>query len=67
MTEATRIVAAWASRNSLTLKTKKIRAIVFDSPHTVGLFDGLGYPSESIAKAETVEFVSEIKSLGVHS
>ena len=56
-TEVSRIVTAWTSRNSLTLNTKKTKAIILGPLHTVG----------SIAEAETVEFVSEIKDFGAHS
>ena len=65
LTEVARVVADWASRKSLTLNTKKTRAIAFSSSHTVGQFDSLDYPGINIAKGEKFEFVTKIKSVGV--
>ena len=60
-----RVVANWASRISLSLNTKKTRAIVFGSSSSVGLINSLDYHEINIAEGETVKFVSKIKSLGV--
>ena len=65
LTEAARIVAARTSRNFLTLNSNKTRAIIFGFFRTIELFNSLEYPGISITEAETVEFVSEIRSLGV--
>ena len=39
--ESAKTVAAWAEFNSLTLNTKKTKAIVFGTTNTIKIFKGL--------------------------
>ena len=60
------IVAAWAESNSLTLNTKKTKAIVFTTTHTVRIFKKLQIKKITINDAEDqTKFVDEVLSLEV--
>ena len=59
-------VSAWAELNVLSLNVKKTKAIVFGTPHVVGLFKKLDINNIAInRKGDTVPFVDEVLSLGV--
>ena len=58
--------SAWAEVNLLSLNVKKTKAIVFGTPHAVGLFKKLDINNIVIKnKGNTVPFVDEVLSLGV--
>ena len=66
LSEASRIVAAWAKLNFLTLNAKKTKAIVFGTSHTVKLFRDLQIQKITINDdGDQTDFVDEVVSLGV--
>ena len=59
-------MTAWAEINVLSLNVKKTKAIVFGTPHVVGLFKKLDISNIAIKrKGDTVPFVDEVLILGL--
>ena len=66
LSESARIVAVWAKSNSLTLNSKKTKAIVFGTTHTLRIFKELQITKITINDTgDQKEFVDEGLSLGV--
>ena len=66
LSDLARIVAEWAELNDLTLNSKKSKAIIFRTAHTIKLSKYLQAPYITINNAgDQMEFVNEIISLGV--
>ena len=66
LSDLARLVAVWAEHNHLTLNSKKAKAIIFGTAHTIKLFKDLQTPKITINNTgDQTEFISEITSLGV--
>ena len=66
LSESAKAIAVWAESNRLKLNTSRTQAIIFGSPNTIKLFDGLNIEKIIVSQnGDCVSFVNEVKSLGV--
>ena len=66
LSESAKAIAVWAESNRLKLNTSKTQAIIFGSPNTIKLFDGLNIGKIIVNhNGDCVSFVNEVKSLGI--